>query len=170
MNTITDCCCDCCGHNWKCEVSIAQTMACPGCGDKPEPVKAKPLQPIFTKAMKENNELPQKGMDFIINYHEHLSRYNDMDGLVATVISVSDCGVITFNTSAGLGALRLPVSKCKVIEPPIELIDGKAYQFTNENATIEQGVYYEGILINQHGNTALMLCTNIKPLTLEVKS
>ncbi|MBL4941149.1 MAG: hypothetical protein JKY81_05730 [Colwellia sp.] len=38
MNTITEACCPDCNHEWKCELDVVETMACPGCGTKP-PVK-----------------------------------------------------------------------------------------------------------------------------------
>lgn len=50
----------------------------------------------------------------------------------------------------------------------VELIDGKAYKYTVDNATIENGVYYDDRLHNHHGTVDANNCTNIQ--LLEVKS
>ena len=60
--------------------------------------------------------------------------------------------------------IGIPIGQAKPITPSVELFFGRAYQFTNEKSTIEHGIYYDGMLINQHGNHDLIVCNNIKPL------
>lgn len=56
----------------------------------------RPITPIYTKDMADNGELPSVGMEFRLDYYEEDSRYNDMNKSILKVLSVSECGVISF--------------------------------------------------------------------------
>tara|TARA_R110000782_G_scaffold171288_2_gene263020 strand:+ start:13017 stop:13796 length:780 start_codon:yes stop_codon:yes gene_type:complete len=119
--------------------------------EKPQPT------PIYTQEMADNGSPLAVGMSAIIR------------GETRVILLPADCdGDYITKCKGGLYEFD-SINQFKPLTPPIKLMDGEAYQFLNEGSTIEKGIYYDGVLINQHGNTALMLCTNIQPLTVEVK-
>ena len=131
---------------------------------RPKP-EVKPVTPAFTQAMADAGTLPSVGMELLGRQSEY------EDWCEIEVLFVNE-DVIYCRESDKIAHYHFSKAdkgiQFKPLTPPIELIDGKAYQFTNENTTIENGIYYDGMMVNQHGNTALMLCTNIQ--LLEVKS
>jgi len=95
---------------------------------------------VYTKEMSDNGELPSVGMECLIYYNEYGSRYNDFFDVEITILAVTN-GVYTFyNPLLGYAALSLTIKTIKPLTPPIELIDGKAYQF-ELNAFIYTGFY-----------------------------
>lgn len=73
-------------------------------------------KPVFTQAMADAGELPQVGSWFTLHYHEHESRFNDMNGHDFEVIGIND-GVYTFRSDTkGFGALRLNPINCQPID------------------------------------------------------
>ena len=54
-----------------------------------------------------------------------------------------------------------------ITDTPIELIDGMAYMFICQGATIEQGIYYKGTMTNHMGSFAINHCTNIRKMVVE---
>jgi len=100
------------------------------------------LSPIYTKEMADNGELPSVGMEFILIYDELGSRFNSLNGSEVKIISSSECGVYTFKSKVqGLGALYLKPHHCEPVTPPIELVDGKAYQFNFADDKVMFGIY-----------------------------
>lgn len=73
-------------------------------------------KPVFTQSMADAGELPQVGSWFTLNYHEHDSRFNDMNGHDFEVIGIND-DVYTFRgDTKGFGALRLDPINCQPID------------------------------------------------------
>ncbi len=127
----------------------------------------KPLQPVFTKAMKENMELPPIG-----------SEYHDED--------MQLCKALFHYSSFVIGEMleHAPIQQYPVfstsrndrtgyITPPIDLIDGKAYQFEDRRNKVKCGIYNKerGVFSVEQGQYFDDISvTNIQPLTLEVQS
>jgi len=156
MNTITDCTCDYCGHDWKCELSVSQSMACPGCGDRPY---IKPSKPAYTQAMADNGELPLVGMEVMsmgVNKIVRLPPDTNRRFLLESVVM----GIYDLALIEGISAIK----------PPIELVDGKAYQFDVGDRKIEAAIYFKETNRFHRGTGFFQLiqCTNIQ--LLEVKS
>jgi hypothetical protein len=66
---------------------------------------------------------------------------------------------------------RLNVKNIKPIKPPITLIDGECYQFNSPSGGLFKGYYIpvKGLFVAHKGSFDVHLCTNIQPLTVEVK-
>ncbi len=103
------------------------------------------LSPVYKRTIEEANELISH-LGFAFNNITAMSQYEDCYDTASAMLDY----IKEYET------------------PPIELIDGEAYKYTVDNATIETGVYYDGRLHNHHGTVDANNCTNIK--LLEVKS
>lgn len=70
----------------------------------------------------------------------------------------------------GYGSLCLKSENCKPLTPPIELIDGNAYQF--EYVNICSGIYGEKMnrFYHQNGFISASVCINITLLTQGLKN
>jgi hypothetical protein len=116
--------------------------------------------PVYTQEMDDNGELPSVGAYFL---HE---------GKKVKCISTSEeeGGVVTFLTNSNA------IDCCwnngvwvKPLTPPVELIDGKAYQF-DCGANIRIGIFSgNGFSGGIKSYWTLSACTNIQPLTVETK-
>jgi len=125
-----------------------------------ESIFFKKPQPVFTQAMADNGELPSVGMECCYSS--------------SSMVIWNKCTVIAyydgFVWASGNGVRPLANTRFKPLTPPIELICGKAYQFSvNGNEPIhgvynrlKNGFYHIASLYN------LKSCTNIQ--LLEVKS
>tara|TARA_R110000772_G_scaffold32817_3_gene80149 strand:- start:168 stop:908 length:741 start_codon:yes stop_codon:yes gene_type:complete len=113
--------------------------------------------PVFTQEMADNGVLPSVGMECLIldEVHKVLLLPDDTRAYVTLYE-----GEYFFNT----------IDFMKPLTPPITLIDGKAYQFEHKGI-VWNGLYIKGgnSLLYSQGNPHTNLCTNIKPLTVEVK-
>lgn len=77
-------------------------------------------KPIFTQAMADAYKMPAIGSWFTLHYHEHGSRFNDMDGHDFEVIGIND-DIYTFrNDIKGYGALKLNTINCTPIDTRTE--------------------------------------------------
>lgn len=130
----------------------------------PEDLIPKPLQPAFTEAMRDNNELPPIG-----------SEYLDEDNQL--------CKALFHFSSFVIGQMldnppiqQYPVfstarnDRTNIVTPPIELINGKAYQFNFVADDVVFGIYnsHRNILSVEQGTYFdIARVTNIK--LLEVK-
>jgi len=130
----------------------------------PEPI------PAYTQAMADNGELPSVGMEIIARYM-HDSKTVTHKGIV---LFISDCRVIMGNDT-GDHHFLLGDYRCEPLTPPIELIDGKAYQFELCFGDYRVGYYcsvrnsfFDGLL-KSHKICGKAEATNIQPLTVEVK-
>jgi hypothetical protein len=119
--------------------------------------------PTYTQAMADNGVSPSVGMECL------------MDGtkiIYVVVLPADNEGdlILTPKDENGNYWQRLNVKNIKPIKPPITLIDGKAYQFEH-NGLVWNGLYIKGgnSMLCSLGNPNVNLCTNIQPLTVEVK-
>ena len=72
------------------------------------------------------------------------------------------------NNKESAYAAAIHLFEFKPLTPPIELIDGKAYQI-NHKGLESLGFYYRGLFVNNGIEIKESDCTNIQPLTVEVK-
>lgn len=128
--------------------------------------KTEDSRPVYTQAMCDAGELPSVGMEYL-----------DDDG------QISKCLVNYGDITIGLNVEHvdtkdyLPISQtsrgnCKPLTPPIELIDGKAYQFDSGKYTFvgfwnkNANAFYDTKCFDEN-LAGFKACTNIKPLTVE---
>lgn len=130
----------------------------------------------YTQAMADNGELPSVGMKFI--YCDSTNTKNN-----AIVTYASEWNIVFKCLDDGFSKdveLAKEISGLDIIRqilpltPPVELIDGKAYQFDYSHHADYyniQGVYNEEELAFFSVRDVLLAeyCTNIQPLTVEVK-
>lgn len=143
----------------------------------PRPVTS----PTFTQAMYSHNIAPLVGMECVVND----TTFDDNDEL-ATILYISKT-ICVYKVSEGMTqgeySQNVTLLIFKPLTPPIQLVDGKAYQFdfgsnpellTNLglvgicHTSIKHGtkhVMFESPVNNSKWNTEY--CTNIKPLTVE---
>lgn len=99
---------------------------------KAEWIKPVTLSPIYTQEMVDNGELPLVGMEVMsmgVNKIVRLPPDTNRRFLLESVVM----GIYDLALIKGISAIK----------PPIELIDGKAYQFTHMNGGIFLGFYRE---------------------------
>tara|TARA_R110001632_G_scaffold70626_1_gene164463 strand:- start:1970 stop:2683 length:714 start_codon:yes stop_codon:yes gene_type:complete len=132
--------------------------------------------PAYTQEMADNGVLPSVGMEFICGDEmANDERTVEFKGVKVKVIGVSAMGkdkVITFcHESLGVGCGIFFSSWVKPITPPITLIDGECYQFNSPSGGLFKGYYIpvKGLFVAHKGSFDAHLCTNIQPLTVEVK-
>lgn len=125
-------------------------------------------KPIYTQAMADNSELPVKGMECLIS----------LEGMPFTkgVIEYINANGFLFRyTDNGLNDFYDTDDRIvfKPLTPPIELIDGEAYQYEWRAADgcpthIEKGLYSsgDGYFYAAKGATDHLICKNIKHLTV----
>jgi hypothetical protein len=118
----------------------------------------------YTQAMADKGELPSVGMMFIdVEYNVNkpvLAIAHDLP--MKRVVYKSDNDDPEY-----FGAIA---SECKPIIPPIELIDGKAYQFYIEEATnIFHGIWSKERqqMCTEHSYFLKRVCEGIQPLTVK---
>ena len=130
---------------------------------KPWPVYFMPkTQPVltYTQAMADNGELPSVGMN-VEAYH----------GRIVEIMLPFDSTKFTVGKCKGGEYALYSIGELKPLAPPIELIHGEAYNFIDSECNNTNGIYSE----DEHSFTGLGVewladrCTNIKPLTAEVK-
>ena len=135
---------------------------------KAEWIKPVTLSPVYTQEMADNGELPLVGMECLL--------YNKLDSSDCSpkiiIDFINDNGALIRYDDSGLNLFLTDYDRYrfKPITPPIELIDGKAYQFEARGKTVI-GVYDKGdktFNIHQGYYFDLVSVTNIQ--LLEVKS
>jgi hypothetical protein len=120
---------------------------------KPQPT------PIFTQEMADNGVLPSVGMECRAITNTVTIGYVGNNFLVLVFPDGSD-GTITHKEA---------LEDLKPLTPPITLIDGKAYQFECGSNTRLGFFNGKGFVGGVHSYWELSACTNIQPLTVEVK-
>jgi hypothetical protein len=131
----------------------------------------------YTQEMADNGECPKLGSEFTVGDVDIHSRIFDFKGKEVEVIGLSvakGCKqAITFqHPTMGIGCGLFDNSWVKSLTPPIELIDGKAYQFyIEEVANIFQAIWSEERqqMCTEHSYFYKGVCENIQPLTVETK-
>lgn len=124
----------------------------------------------YTQAMADNGELPSVGMECVGTS----SRGPVMTSWEKGSIIFTSPTYTIFKTSNGIefccNHLVGQDFKYKPLTPPIELIDGKAYQFTHQSCR-GLGFYNERLdeFSSLNHKIDIRNCTNIQPLTVEVK-
>lgn len=128
-------------------------------------VICKPVtSPTYTQSMADNGELPSVGMECNFSVIGGLWQNVLVDYISETVIVITD-------GNSAQGSFLIKDSRFNPVSPPpIELIDGKAYQFDDKVLPMRYGTYDNG------GSTAVFWvkgravyasdCTNIKLLTV----
>jgi len=129
-------------------------------------------KPVYTQAMADKGELPSVGMECL--YLDSItSNY-----IECTVMYVSEWAIVLRQTGNGYGkdvelAKHTSDVTIKPLAPPIELIDGKAYQFDYHDIKSIVGIYHNpdedgfAIFRGRGGAFNKELVTNIQ--LLEVK-
>ncbi len=130
-------------------------------------------KPVYTQDMCDAGELPSVGESFLVGKLDSDSRIKDFQGEEVEVINISELNdspvVITFyHPLIGLGCGVYYSSWVRPLTPPIELINGKVYQFDYKGVT-RYAPYTEDINFFSDVDIHIKpdLCTNIKPLTVE---
>jgi len=125
----------------------------------PEPILT------YTQAMADNGELPSVGMECLI-LNTNCAHPKYIKGLIKYVGDL----VVYAYVENGERCDNAKTLKFKPLTPPIELIDGKAYQFDYRGGSL-QGVYDDNgkVMWNKGSPRHLDNCTNIQPLTVDVK-
>ena len=112
-------------------------------------------KPVFTQAMCDAGELPSVGMEvFVRGGKRTILLCADSEG---DYVTMSEHGSYDFDS----------INQFKPLTPPIELIDGKAYQFDCGRNTMLGFFNGKGFIGWSHSYWNLPDCTNIKPLTVE---
>jgi len=132
-------------------------------------------KPVYTQAMCNKGVLPLVGMECFVSSDYKFNgpiNANDFVTVYATENLPNENTVLIGKVDAsGVYACSCHVKYLKPLTPPIELIDGKAYQFEYEGQT-RYAPYRESINffsdVDMHINPDS--CTNIILLTPEVKS
>ena len=130
-------------------------------------LEERPSKPIFTQSMVDNGILPSVGMEYLCEDGQ-LNRCLTVYGDVCIGLAIEH-----IKTNNYLPLSQTTIGNCRPLTPPIELIEGKAYQFD-----YKQGVKVinnmSGICISSgdifltiDGSFCIPNCTNIK--LLEVK-
>ena len=114
--------------------------------------------------MSDTGELPPIGSKFIdveLNLDEEVEAIAHDINLGRVIYKLGS----TLQDSEYFGAIA---SECKPLTPPIQLIDGKAYQFDHLAGVIGlNGVYHDNKLYIGGDYVESSNCTNIKLLTVE---
>jgi len=130
----------------------------------------KPSKLIFTQAMADNGELPPIGSEVGYNTHSEGDVTGEVTGYKVQLSHNADDGsyrvFIYFKSNCRL------LGDIWAIEPPIELVDGKAYQFDVEFVGTVCGVYCKknNELNGVEDNYTAEFLSNLVLLTPEVKS
>lgn len=120
------------------------------------------VSPVYTQAMADKGELPSVGMEFIDS--------GSYDNRLTVCLLIHDNEAVYSTGKQCYQSAKL--SECKPLTPPVELIGGKAYQFTNIEDNTIHGIYdedehsFNGTCVEWSAST----CTNIQPLTVEGES
>tara|TARA_R110000772_G_scaffold208650_1_gene319226 strand:- start:41 stop:685 length:645 start_codon:yes stop_codon:yes gene_type:complete len=122
----------------------------------------------YTQAMADNGELPSVGMEckFDTTFFTTATSNRGTCEIIAYYGDKVWINVIDFDC-----VIKLSVIEFKPLTPPIELIHGEAYNFIDSEDNNTNGIYSE----DKHSFTSLSVewladqCTNIQPLTVEVK-
>ena len=124
-------------------------------------INSKPAQ-IFTQEMADNGVFPSVGMGVMFKHGGY-----DIQGTVTAITKE----FIVLTDEWGKERIRkLSESPIKPITPPVPLDDGEAYQFYIDSLVIK-GIYrkMDNKFYNYNGDFGVGYCTNIQPLTVEVK-
>jgi hypothetical protein len=120
------------------------------------------MDSIYTKEMANNGVLPSVGMECLFKHGGYEEK--------GVVTAITKEYIVLTNKSGKERIRKLSESPVKPLTPPITLIDGKAYQFEYDGDTF-QGIYsVQGD--DFHSDkfvSSANICTNIQPLTVEVK-
>lgn len=120
-------------------------------------------KPVYTQAQCDAGELPSVGMECLFKHGGY-----DVAGVVAAITNE----YIVLTEHSGKERIRkLSESPIKPLNPPIELIDGKAYQFdVRSTGRIVQAIYHKSSKKLHVGNGQYFdveSADDIKPLTVE---
>tara|TARA_R110000850_G_scaffold100316_2_gene207502 strand:+ start:745 stop:1272 length:528 start_codon:yes stop_codon:yes gene_type:complete len=121
---------------------------------------------VFTQEMCDNGELPSAGMECLINFPDiDNAWYKYTIDFMGKHSSIATCEDVAERFGHVEDAYFKPLT------PPIELIDGECYQFNSPSGGLFKGYYVpiKRLFVAHKGNFDSYRCTNIQPLTVEVK-
>lgn len=130
-------------------------------------------EPVYTKQMQKDDINPVIGSEVILNIakgaHEITEDQYKHNGEIMTVVAIVHSSITVLVNLDNLFTFACNNAHFKPLTPPIELIDGKAYQFDHHAGNAAQGTYdCNGKCFWVKGSPALLKCaSNIK--LLEVK-
>jgi hypothetical protein len=135
--------------------------------------------PVYTQEMADNGVLPSVGMECELSEDFNGFRKGCVLKVYSHDVSSNDncvlAGGIIEGVSGGVQAFEFHIKYLKPLTPPIELIDGKAYQFDYYTGSVGMNnvvmryrksgdyFYFDNTIFERK------FCTNIKPLTVEGK-
>jgi hypothetical protein len=129
--------------------------------------KGDDMETVYTQEMADNGVLPSVGMECLFanrcNPHPNHEK--------CTIVYIGDLHCVVILDDNMQRYIRIANYSFKPLTPPIELIDGKAYQFESRG-NVFHGIYEKkytsfNVMAGQLFND--ISCTNIKPLTVEGK-
>ncbi len=122
--------------------------------------------PAYTQEMHEAGELPPIGSLFIdVEFNENK--------VVEAIAHDAKLALVVYkagDTVKDVEYYGAALSECKPLEPPVKLVDGKAYQFNNRRNEEYCGIYNEDrkiLNVDQGQWFDVVAVTNIQPLTVE---
>jgi len=133
---------------------------CGSCGHELLSENHEPITPVFTQDMVDQNILPSVGMK--VHFLKEVCVYTVMLG-------ADKEGDLILSPDDGDYWQRAHKSDVKPLTPPIELEDGKAYQFDHKDLGGINGIYDDNGKVLWSGGTPCHIgyCTNIHLLTVE---
>jgi hypothetical protein len=129
--------------------------------------KGDDVETVYTQEMADKDVLPSVGMECLFanrcNPHPNHEK--------CTIVYIGDLHCVVILDDNMQRYIRIANYSFKPLTPPIELIDGKAYQFESRG-NVFHGIYEKkytsfNVMAGQLFND--ISCTNIKPLTVEGK-
>ena len=129
--------------------------------------------PVFTQSMSDANELPSVGAEVLFNDDTDFDcKFDFVDGdlMVCMCHSIDSNGksIGVYRHRDGV-TISLKSDLIKPLPTPIQLEDGKAYQFEHKDKGVLDGTYDDNgkVFWSKSHPCHLGCCTNIKPLTVE---
>jgi hypothetical protein len=133
--------------------------------------KGDDVKTVYTQEMAYNGVLPSVGMELLFFKDSKMTKNKWTRGTFAgKAYSPGGCAVFLFtdHETKSTHIVDLDI-QFKPLTPPVELIEGKAYQFDIGKKTRLGFFKGSGFLGGIRSYWALSACTNIKPLTVKGK-
>ncbi|QDP52076.1 MAG: hypothetical protein Unbinned706contig1000_20 [Prokaryotic dsDNA virus sp.] len=147
--------------NYRDEISLGNVPVASKENQPPEQAA-----PVYTQEMCDAGELPSVGMEcsFDTTFFTKVTSNKGTCEILAY-----HAGKVWINIIDLDCVINLDVIEFKPLPTPIELIDGKAYQFDYDVKSALYGIYnkLEGKFVLSNSSIYTCYCANIKPLTVE---
>lgn len=148
--------------NYRDEVSLGNVPVASKENQSPKP------RPVYTQEMYDRGELPSVGMECLVYNKSMLNASYEK----CIVLFIGEFKAVYTSDSCieRVGSIDADELRFKPLTPPIELIEGKAYQFIYVNNNKKHhGIYNKerDRFLFIDGHVLVSYCTNIKTLTVE---